>query len=99
MTTWRGYHHNMASYTRPQFEAFRARQRRAWRIAFSVVVVLSAAAVVVIGQAGSYLVGLIAGAVMALAGFEVLRRWNRERWRRQFPELQNRPFPWSGDVY
>ena len=99
MTTWRGYHSNMASYTRAEFQAFRSRQRRAWRVAFSVVVVLSAAVIVLIGQAGSYLAGLVAGAAIALVGFEVLRRWNRERWRRQFPELRNRSFAWSGDVY
>jgi hypothetical protein len=27
-------------------------------------------------------------------GFELLLRWNRERWKRRFPELRNMQFDW-----
>lgn len=59
----------------------------------AALVVVALGAALTIGVAGAYLIGLVAAVVIALIGFEVLRRWNRARGLRRFPELRTRIIP------
>lgn len=79
------------------FQAFRLRQRKLWHVAFWGLTALAALAFLVVSAAWSGLAGLAAAVVIMLVGYEGLRRWNRERWLRQFPELVEIPFTWRQD--
>jgi hypothetical protein len=51
----------------------------------------------VVGAAWSYVVGLVLTLLLPLASYEALKRWNRARWLKRFPELVDTDFKWRPD--
>ena len=80
-----------------EFEAFRRRQHGRWFVALWAITGVAVASFFLLGLLGSYLMGLVAVALVAAVGYEGLRRWNRRQWLRRFPELVDRDFKWRPD--
>ena len=74
------------------FQRFRARQRHAYRLAWLAVTAVSVAGFFVLGDAWSYVAGLVWMVVLPLISYDGLKQWNRRRWRKRFPELADMSF-------
>lgn len=95
----RGFpYHPQMTLSRRDFEDFRAVQRKANRRVWTAILVASVASFFVLGSLWSYVAGLALTILLPLASYEVLRRWNRSRWLKRFPELAQMNFKWIPDT-
>jgi hypothetical protein len=77
-----------------EFESFRAKQSRRWYALLSLSLAISVGGYFGVAAVWSFAAGLVAALLLAAVTCEALRRWNRESWKRRFPELRDREFNW-----
>jgi membrane protein implicated in regulation of membrane protease activity len=77
-----------------EVESFRAKQARRWYALFSLSIAICVGAYFGVAALWSFAAGLGAALLLAVVTYEALRRWNRESWKRRFPELRDREFKW-----
>ena len=68
-----------------------------WCLSWLLVVAVCVGCFFAIGAVWSYVAGLALAGVVLLASYEALKRWNRARWLRRFPELAELDFSWRPD--
>jgi len=79
-----------------EFEQFRLRQGRHWRVAWSLVIALSLGCVFAIGV-WSFAAGMVVGLTLPLVAYGPLKRWNRACWLSRFPGLARTDARWRPD--
>jgi hypothetical protein len=84
--------------SRADFERFRKRQRRLQRVMWLIVGLAAYGCFIGIGAVSSQVASGLLVVSLTLTAYEVIRRWNRRQWLRQFPELAHIDFEWRVDT-